>query len=73
VGFRVTEAASKKFLEIDPEALNQSLLGSAIDYLTEKLKDIDSVEQPPSTPGTSSSVPKPAQKFCVANCGFFWG
>jgi len=74
VGFRVTEAASKKFLEIDPEALNQSLLGSAIDYLTEKLKDLDSAEQPPSTPGTSSSssvVPKPAQKFCTANCGFF--
>jgi len=76
VGFRATEEQSKKYLEIDPNALNETLLGKAIDYLSEKQKDLDIAEQPLSTPGISmststSSVPKPAQKMCVGGCGFF--
>jgi len=73
VGFRETEVASKKFLEIEPDALDQDLLGCAIDYLTEKIKELDTEEQKPlSTPRTSTpSVPKPAQKWCIGGCGFF--
>jgi len=72
VGFRVNEEQSKKYLEIDPDALNQTLLGKAIEYLAEKLQDLEGADQPPSMPSISTpSAPKTAQKFCVANCGFF--
>lgn len=79
VGFRVTESDSKKFLEIEQEALNQTLLGSAIDLLNEKLKQIDAGDQPPATPtstggtSTGSSPPTVAKPkiFCVGGCGFF--
>jgi len=84
VGYRVTEASSKKFLEIEQDALNQTLLGNAIDLLTEKLKTIESGDAPAASPtgtggtggtagaGTSGPAPKPAvQKFCVGGCGFF--
>jgi len=72
VGFRVREEQSKKYLEIDPEALNQTLLGKAIDYLAEKQQDMDTPEQPVSVPVPSSSSqgPRP-QKLCVAGCPFF--
>jgi len=73
VGFRVTEEQSKKYLEIDPDALNQTLLEKAIDYLSEKIKDFDPADKPPSTSvkPTPSLAPKGPQKLCVAGCSFF--
>jgi len=73
VGFRVREEQSKKYLEIDPEALNQTLLGKAIDYLAEKQQDMDTPEQPISVPVPSSSSqgPRP-QKFMRCGLSLFW-
>jgi len=64
VGFRVTETGSKKFLEIEQDAIDQSVIARAIDLLNEKLKDTDVTEK-----GTkSSSLPL---KYCAGGCGFF--
>jgi len=60
VGFRVTEASSKKFLEIEQDAaLNQTLLTRAIELLTEKLKTIEAGDQPHtgSPVGTTVGLP----------------
>jgi len=64
VGFRVTETGSKKFLEIEQDAIDQSVIARAIDLLNEKLKDTDVAEK-----GTKSSPQQ--QKYCVGGCGFF--
>jgi len=80
--FELQKNNQKKYLEIDPEALNQTLLEKAVDYLSDKLKDLDLADQPPSTsaPSTSTSTstssqvpkaPKAPQKLCVAGCSFF--
>jgi len=64
VGFRVTETGSKKFLEIEQDAIDQSVIARAIDLLNEKLKDTDVAEK-----GTKSSPQQ--QKYCAGGCGFF--
>jgi len=68
VGFRVTEAGAKKFLEIEQEAIDPPLVARAIDLLTEKfLKE----ESESGEKTTKPAPPAPVQKFCLGGCGFY--